>query len=515
MPTHHQPRQVSLASYDGRQMYLGDLHNHCGISYGHGSIEDAFTNARLQLDFGTVTGHAWWHDIPEGVPEAAAAVAYHQAGFKRLADQWDHVQQVTADAHTDGEFVSFLSFEWHSSAHGDHCIYYNGPHGEIIRGATLADLHGELRRLRASGVATMAIPHHLGYLTGRRGANWDTFTAEFSPVAEIMSMHGCGESDDAPRPYLHTMGPRHTANTALAGLLRGHRFGVIGSTDHHSAHPGSFGHGRAAVWAPDLSRDSLWQAIQQRRTYAVTGDPIILGVEVNGTPMGGETPRAAGYDIAVQVQGEAPIDYVEVLRNGELVARTDPTRPTTTSGPFSGVVPFNVGWGHLDRGDHPWDVELTVTGGELVDVTPRLRGEDIVMPSDDAPAEYQFTDWGRVGEHGIRLRTSTHGNANVVTDGTQGLNLHLTGDDATVVDAVVNGQHSRHRLGDLRHGSQENYLAEFLTPVYRFGRAVAAEELAAGLELAGIAAEPGDFFHVRVRQTNDQWAWSSPVWVGA
>ena len=36
--------------------YYGDIHNHCGISYGHGTIEDAYENAKLQLDFVSVTG---------------------------------------------------------------------------------------------------------------------------------------------------------------------------------------------------------------------------------------------------------------------------------------------------------------------------------------------------------------------------------------------------------------------------------------------------------------------------
>ena len=36
---------------------IGDIHNHCGISYGHGSIDDAIHFASLQLDFAGITGH--------------------------------------------------------------------------------------------------------------------------------------------------------------------------------------------------------------------------------------------------------------------------------------------------------------------------------------------------------------------------------------------------------------------------------------------------------------------------
>lgn len=524
MPPHRQPRTTSHDSYAGQQMYVGDLHNHCGISYGHGTIEDAFANARLQLDFGTVTGHAWWPDMPVDVPEAAASVRYHQEGFARLADCWDHVQQVTADNHVDGEFVSFLSFEWHCSQYGDHCVYFNGDRGEIIRADDLDGMRAELRSLAEQGTRTMVLPHHIGYLQGRRGANWDAWTPEFSPLVEMMSMHGCGESDDAPRPYLHTMGPRHTDNTAIAGFLRGLRFGIIGSTDHHSAHPGSFGHGRVAAWATGLTRDELWEAFHARRTYAVTGDPINVAFAVNDVPMGGEAETAGPRHVTAAVAAEAPIDYVEVVRNGvplHRVSRSD--LPTTTHrDEFRGVVPFNLGWAHPDTLTR-WDVELEVSGGRLVDVVPRLRGEDIVAPSADAPSEYHFSSWQR-SDHGVRLQTVTHGNANVVTDNTQGLNLHLVGDDRTVITAVVNGQRVEHRLGELRDGSAEHYLTSIVSPVFRFGRAVADAELIATLDVVddtpqgpgfGSHGRPGDFYHLRVRQTNDQWAWTSPVWVDA
>ena len=45
-------------------LYWGDLHNHCAISYGYGSLERAFQLGRDHLDFCSVVGHATWHDMP-------------------------------------------------------------------------------------------------------------------------------------------------------------------------------------------------------------------------------------------------------------------------------------------------------------------------------------------------------------------------------------------------------------------------------------------------------------------
>ncbi|MFE4423403.1 hypothetical protein [Streptomyces sp. NPDC056817] len=509
-----------LAGYDGLAMYVGDIHNHCGISYGHGTIEEAYANARLQLDFASVTGHAWWPDMPCDDPELPELVAYHERGFARLARLWPDVQEVTAAAHADGEFVSFLSFEWHSMVYGDHCVYFDGPRGDIIRAADLTDLRQSLRTLAIRGVRTMAIPHHIGYHAGRRGINWQAYTPEFAPVVEMVSMHGCGESDDAPLPYLHTMGPRDQQSMAVHGLRLGHRFGFIGSTDHHSAHPGSHGYGRMAVWAPELTRDGIWSAVADRRTYAITGDRILLATTVNGTPMGGEAPAAGRRHIEAHVIGRSTLDYVEVVRGNHsghtVVNRVN--RPAAgaavANSQFSGTLGFSVGWGKRDV-PVQWDVQLSIEGGQLLDVQPRLHGEDVVAPADREPETYRFSDWGRIGERAVWLRTLTRGNPNTLTDATQGLSLRVVGDDNTRLVATVNGQQAERAIGELREGPRTGNIGGFVSGAYCFDRAVTDAERTATVAFDDDRpADATDWYYVRVRQTNDQWAWSSPTWVG-
>jgi hypothetical protein len=506
-------------SYQGLTPYFGDIHNHCGISYGHGSIEDAYANARLQLDFASVTGHAYWHDMPRDEDRLRYLVDYHEQGFARLAKQWDHVQDLTEQVHEDGRFVTFLSFEWHSMKYGDHCVYYNGPRGGIIRADSLEELRSELRTLAAAGVQAMAIPHHIGYRRGRRGIDWDYFTEEFSPVVEMMSMHGCGEHDDAPRPYLHTMGPREHASSVVAGLRRGYRFGLIGSTDHHSAHPGSHGHGRLAVWAPELSRQSIWDAVQARRTYALTGDRIVLGFELDGVPMGSAAAPSRARAIEVAVDAGAPLDYVEVVRNGDVIHRAGPgTATVADAGRFAGLVEISMGWG--ERGTTTqWDVELEVVDGSLDRVEPRFRGDDIVAPSEDGADSGHFSSWERTGDRSIRLRTRTRGNATTTTDGTQRMNLRIVGDDNTRIRGRFNGEVAEHTVGELRQGSRSGYIGGFVAPAFLFGRAVPDAEITSRISFVDEMPDDAersshdDWYYVRVRQRNDQWAWSSPIWV--
>jgi hypothetical protein len=69
--------------YDGLTAYYGDLHNHCSISHGYGSLEEAFLNAREQLDFCSVTGHALWPDMPEPDESIRHIVDFHEEGHRR------------------------------------------------------------------------------------------------------------------------------------------------------------------------------------------------------------------------------------------------------------------------------------------------------------------------------------------------------------------------------------------------------------------------------------------------
>ena len=100
-----------MHAYDGLQLYFGDLHSHCSIGYGHGRIEDAFRNARLQLDFAAITAHAYWPEIPSSDERLEELVTYHQRGFKKTAEAWSKVKDIVQTNNQPGEFVTFLAFE--------------------------------------------------------------------------------------------------------------------------------------------------------------------------------------------------------------------------------------------------------------------------------------------------------------------------------------------------------------------------------------------------------------------
>jgi hypothetical protein len=499
----HQP------AYRDLHTFYGDLHNHCGVSYGKGSLADALSNARLQLDFVSVTVHAVWPDLPTDDPRLNYLIDYHHKGFARAFENWNDYLQVI-DAHNqDGQFVTFPSFEWHSNQYGDYCVYYQHGAGlPILQSANLPALKNDAEKL---GMPAFIIPHHIGYKSGYRGINWPEFTERLSPVAEIFSFHGCSESTDAPYPYLHSMGPRHQLSTAQHGWSLGKKFGVIASTDHHNAFPGSYGYGRLAVWAQACTRYAIWEAIANRRTYALTGDNIQLAFSLNGRMMGDSCPPDPERRLQVSARGGAAIDYIEILHNNRVIHREGFLPPAPARGPVK--VYLELGWGE-DPDPTPWQVDLEVTGGNLVGVEPHLRGygpKDV--PSDEL---FAYTRWHQQHPNQVCLQTFTRQNPSVHTAATEGLLLEIDGDGDTLIHATVNGQAIIQPVSELQDGSRSYYLGGFVSPAICFHRAVPENEYTHNIDfLHHQASSRPDWYYVRLRQVNNQWAWSSPIWVEA
>ncbi len=499
-----------MDAYAGLNPYYGDIHNHCALSYGKGRLDEALHNARLQLDFVSVTLHGHWDDMPRDEPSLDYLVDYHQRGFERAGAAWSDYLRAMDAANRAGQFVTFPSFEWHSMRYGDHCVYFRDiATPEIFHAAHLEELRARLRR---HPHPSLLIPHHIGYKQGYRGINWSSFSSELSPVVEIMSFHGAAESTDAEPAYLHAMGPRDQRSTVQHGLELGHVFGFIGSSDDHSAHPGNYGYGLAAVWAEDLSRAAIWEAICRRRTYALTGDRIGLRFALNGAPMGAVLPYSYERSIEVAVDAASAIDTIDILRNNRVIHR-EAIAPGIYDGSGPCKLRLELGWGERESLTD-WDLELWVEGGELLGVEPHLRGKDIARPDledgDSCVWSHLF-----VNDDGIlRLRTRSPRNATVRSAATQALTLHIDGGLGAEIHARINGVSVALPLVELARGARSFYTGSFVAPAFVFHQAAPQQDCQRRVSLAHESdGSSRDWYYARLRQRNGQWAWSSPIWV--
>jgi hypothetical protein len=496
--------------------FYGDIHNHCGISYGHGPLADALANARQRLDFVSITGHAHWPDMPEPTPRIQHIVDFHLEGFAKLKAGWGQMMDELKAANVEGKFVIFPAFEVHFCACGDRNILYKDLTGEILYPGDLEDLNRQLRKLREQGIDTLAQPHHIGYKKGARGIDWDSFDPEFAPLVELLSMHGCSEESDNTHPFLHVMGPSDWEGTMQYGLGQGHVFGVTGGTDHHSAHPGSYGHGLTGAWAESNTREALWEAFYQRRTWAMTGDRIELDFAVNDQPMGSVIPATAGSPrmISVDVRAGGAIDYVDILKNNRLIHRV--SECDIEAVPLGDTIRtklyLELGWGPRSK-THQWQVDFGVSEGRIVDVEPRFRGRQVVSPLEatDGIDSYFTAEVLSRSDEEVTFTALSEGTPNNFTNTSQGMCLEVEMATDGSVFANLDGKRIEMPLRALIAGARSDTIEGIESNAWRLHRAALPHELNYSFAFEDSDTAEDDTYYARVRQKNDQWAWSSAI----
>ena len=114
-------------------------------------------------------------------------IDFHKEGFAKLKAGWPKMMETLKEFNDEGSFVVFPGFEVHYCADGDRNMLYKDLEGEVLYPKDLDDLHNQLRVLREHGKDAIAQPHHIGYLKGTRGIDWDSFSPEFAPFVEMFS----------------------------------------------------------------------------------------------------------------------------------------------------------------------------------------------------------------------------------------------------------------------------------------------------------------------------------------
>ena len=496
-------------SYSEYSLYWGDIHNHNALGYAKGSLERSIDIAREHLDFFAFTGHSQWPDMPTMPGDRHTKWVN---GFEVLRENWPQVRRLTEEANTPGQFVTILGYEFHSSQWGDYCLYYPGDDGELF----YADALGQLQA-HARDHDCLLIPHHLAYPVGWRGMNWDAFDPSLAPVVEIYSEHGGSERDRGPFAMIrHSCGGRTTDGTAQAALARGFRVGFIASTDDHLGYPGAYGEGIAAVYATELTRDAILDAIWHRRTYAVTGDRIEVEFSLNGTMMGGEAEAPGTRHIEARVEGWDEIEAVEVVKNGHMLARSFPSDPPGSDWPERMKCRIEWGWGPwadlaMER-IADWEMSLEAHGCELLAVMRCFQSGPFDEERRNRVLEMTPTR--------CRWQSYTSRRQAFAEQATNALVLEIAGPADARLELQITQPAKRtigRTLGQLMQRSAAEFTGGFTSESVLVHRLVPASLYETTLSLTDEPSGSGqmDYYYLRVRQANGHMAWSSPIWATA
>ena len=242
-----------------------------------------------------------------------------------------------------------------------------------------------------------------------------------------------------------------------------------------------------------------------------TGDKIELVFTINEHPLGSRVHYTDERHIYVNVKGGYALDKVEIIKNNHVIFQKGFIDKIPFSGNIRGKLVVEVGWGEKDI-KQPWDGELTVENGLLVNVEPRFHGIDILDPTDRHQKRYQFSKYERSGRNSVVFHTCTWGTPTTVTNANQAICLEIEGNTSTKIFCKINNKIFSYTLEELHKGSKSEYMGGFLTGAVRFHRFMPENEYCWEAEFKDSSENNNeDFYYMRVLQKNNQWAWGSPI----
>ena len=490
---------IWVRSRHENHVYWGDTHGHSGFAEGLGTPDGYFRFARedSRLDFLTHSEHDAWMDDYE----------------------WEVLRSNVERFHEEGKFVAFLGYEWTVSTRvgGHHNVLFRTPEGRkrvpLQSAPVLSQLYQRLAE-ENDQEDVLIIPH------AHQAGEWRQSHPVMERLVEIMSGHGNFE----------WFGKRY--------LEFGHQVGFIAASDDHFSHPGYSApflyaytqrSGLSAVQAPEKTSNAIFDAMRARRTYATTGQRIILDVNLNGSPMGSRTEFAPARRIQGRVMGTAAIDKVTLVKNGKDLETRDFL--TVTSGDSRRVEV--VFWSESDpqtRGNprswRRWDGTLQIKGADLVSFSaPSIRNRVLqsVVVSSENPRQIDFALMTRGSEKSIIIELSNVTGKAVIDvdvklapDPVAAFYRRLTDQGYTSVGILSLPGSARFRFRDLKVGQTTRTFSDgpFHDSI-TLRRIRSNAPLDQEFEFTDTDNPlPGDHYYVRVTQLDDGVAWSSPIWVG-
>lgn len=468
------------------RIYWGDLHAHTQMTDGQGSPDSNLRYGKedAQLDFLSLPEHDQWLDDWE----------------------WGTLKADVERNYQEDLFIPLLGYEWTMpAAKGGHqTVIFREPFGRdrIAKHTTdrLSDLYTQLRRGNATE-DVLIIPH------AHAPGDWRYADPRLLALVEIHSEQGFFE-------WFGNYYARH-----------GNRVGFVAASDNHTARPGnSRDGGLTAVMTSTRTANDLFDALKNRSTYATSGERMILDFKVNSAPMGSRAPYSGRRIIQGEVNGSAPIEVISIFKNGSLLWEKTYSRPEQSASRESGAhlkltvfsdsAPF-MGQQDLPRQGRQWLGYLESSTGTVLAASGNGSTNTIrINPTNKRRVDFLLHTRG--SESGFISELS-----GLADDAVFDIHIKEGHEDEfefprTRLPAETPSVRQRISLDELRHG---DVVRKTDVEGYTDQIALRLVNPDAGLtqtfEYVDVR-EPreADYYYVRVKQIDDEYGWSSPVWVG-
>lgn len=296
----------------GVRLLFGDIHMHSAATDGTGPPDEIYARAWVRgYDFAVLTDH----DV--------------LAGRRLFPSLQDEIAWITDVFNARENFSTLHAYEWTTPAlpkgSGHRIVYFRSHAPRPLCGyKDRCPNTKKLNRALKKGLA-IVVPHH----TSWTGTDWKNADPGLQRLFEMVSVHGANEyPGDQPIPSRGKMEGMY----AVAGLRAGLKFGFVGGSDAHGLlwHHGigrkrdPWSCGLTGVVARKNSRESLFDAMYHRKTFATSGEGMRILLRVGDVCTGDEGELRPPVEVHYWVFGTRLLSYLEVVRDGEVVFRAEP-----------------------------------------------------------------------------------------------------------------------------------------------------------------------------------------------
>ena len=257
------------------------------------------------------------------------------------SEQWKTISEQVKEFSEDERFCALLGQQYSGEPkkEGQRILLFAKDDRTILR-------RKESRSSNLKKVYGQFSPHELisipfSTMSSEHGYDFSEFDPEVERLVEIYNAWGsCEFSSKEKNPFPPTQ-KEFAEGSIVHALKKNCRFGfVAGGLDDrgiystfYDSKTKQYPPGLTGIVCDRLSKQTIFEALYQRKTFATTGPRILANFSIAGHLMGSELSTVQKPGIAINrhisgfISGTAPLKKVEIIRNGEVLTAFESKTP--------------------------------------------------------------------------------------------------------------------------------------------------------------------------------------------
>lgn len=305
--------EIKTASFTQRtssdyNVYFGQIHSHTSYSDGAGTCEDAFKYASTEaeeVDFLAVTDHSnsFDNDTSATIKDGSASTEWMEG-------------HTLADKYTSSTFVGLYGYEmtWSGGAPG-HMNTFNtegflSRNMDGYKNGSTTSLPNYYKQLKTVTDSISQFNH-----PGTTFGDFYDFGCYDKEIDQLVTTIEVGNGEGA----VGSSGYFPSYEYYTRALDKGWHVAPTNNQDNHKGRWGDANTGRTVVLADSLTRENIYDALRNMRTYATEDNNLQIQYTLNNAVMGSifeEKPDEVNIKVKLEDADNEALGKVEVIVNG-------------------------------------------------------------------------------------------------------------------------------------------------------------------------------------------------------